>query len=113
VANDIPKKDTLGAAIQRVDFGHPHMQEVANPAPNAYLLVRVSDALASMSNCSVRESGAKLPPGDTIGKAVFTLNVYQTLFQPRHTNGDRGTVVLTWAQRQKRWVVVGFDILTY
>jgi hypothetical protein len=113
VANDIPKKDTLAAEIQRVDFGHPHMQEVTHSSSNAYLLVRISDALASMSNCNFRVSGAKLPPGDTIGKAVFTLNVYQTMFQPRHTSGDRGTVVLTWARRQKRWVVVGFDVLTY
>ncbi len=110
---DIPNKDTLAAMIERVDFSHSHMQEITHPNPSAYLLVRISDALAAMSNCDYRVSGAKLPPGDTIGKAFYTLNVYQTMFQPRHTSGDRGTVVLTWARRQNRWVVIAFDVATY
>jgi hypothetical protein len=54
-----------------------------------------------------------MTPGDTIGKAFYTLNVYQTMFQPRHSGGDRGTVVLTWARRQNRWAVISFDVLTY
>src|ERR1700722_8495439 len=113
VANDIPRKATLAAMTQRVDFSHPHMQEVNHPIPDAYLMVRISDALASMSNCNFRVSGAKLPAGDTIGKPFYTLNIYQTMFQPRHASGDRGTVVLTWARRQNRWTVIAFDIATY
>jgi len=113
VDKDIPNKDTLAAMIERVDFSHTHMQEITHPNPSAYLLVRISDALAAMSNCDYRVSGAKMPPGDTIGKAFYTLNIYQTMFQPRHTNGDRGTVVLTWARRQNRWVVIAFDVVTY
>jgi hypothetical protein len=35
------------------------------------------------------------------------------MFQPRHKTGDRGTVVLTWARRQNRWMVIAYDILTY
>lgn len=113
VATDIPARPTLDAMIQRVDFGHPHMQEVSHPLPNAYLLVRVSDALASMSDCSVRNPNSPVAPGETIGKAIYTLNVYQTMFQPRHVTGDRGTVVLTWARRQNRWTIIAFDVLTY
>jgi hypothetical protein len=113
VAKDIPKKETLTGTIQRVDFNHPHMQEVTHANPNAYLLVRVSDSLASMSNCNFRVSGAKLTPADAMGKAFYTLNIYQTMFQPRHKTGDRGTVVLTWARRQKRWMVIAYDVMTY
>jgi hypothetical protein len=113
VAADIPQKAALDAMIERVDFSHTHMQEVTHPDPNAYLLVRISDALAAMSNCNLRVSGAKFTPGDTIGKAFYTLGVYQTMFQPRHLSGDRGTVVLTWARRKNQWGVIGFDVLTY
>ena len=66
VEKDIPNKATLGASIQRVDFSHTHMQEVSHPDPDAYLLVRVSDGLAAMSNCNFRVSGAKFAPGDTL-----------------------------------------------
>ncbi len=113
VAKDIPKKETLPATIQRVDFAHPHMQETSHPNSSAYSLVRISDALASMSNCNFRVSGAKITPADAMGKAFYTLNVYQTMFQPRHKTGDRGTVVLTWARRQNRWMVIAYDVLTY
>jgi hypothetical protein len=113
VARGIRKSDTLAGAIQRVDVSHPQMKEVDDLDHNAYSLVRISDDLAAMYNCSARSAGSK--PGQTagMGKAFYTLKVYQTMFQPRHKSGDRGTVVLTWAHRQKQWKIIAFDIVTY
>lgn len=113
VANQMPRADTLAGTIQHVEFSHSQMQEVNHPEQNAYLLVRISDDLASMYNCAARSAGEKPGPADAMGKAFYTLKAYQTMFQPRHKIGDRGTVVLTWAQRQKQWMVIAFDVVTY
>lgn len=113
VAATMPRADSLAGVIQRVEFSHSQMQEISHPNQDSYLLVRVSDDLASMYNCAPRSAGAKPGPADAMGKAFYNLNVYQTLFQPRHKDGDRGTVVLTWARRQDRWMVIGFNIVTY
>jgi hypothetical protein len=101
VAHEVPKSDTLSAAIQRVEVSHSHMREISHPDRNAYVLVRVSDDLASMYDCASRSSGAKPGPMDAVGKAFYILNVHQTMFQPRHDKGDRGTVVLTWGAPAK------------
>jgi len=113
VANRMPKAETLPGVMQRVEFSHSQMQEINHPNQDSYLLVRVSDDLASMYSCASRSAGVKPGPSETMGKAFYTLNVHQTLFQPRHKSGDRGTVVLTWARRQNRWMVTAFDIVTY
>jgi len=113
VAADMPKGTTLNDVIQPVDISHPQMRKVNHPNGDAYILVRISDDLSSMYDCKARKAGAKIGPGDAIGKAFYTLDDYQTAFQPRHKTGDRGTVVLTWARRQNRWMVVAFDVVTY
>jgi hypothetical protein len=48
-----------------------------------------------------------------MGKASYTVKAYQTIFQPRHKTGDRATAVLTWERRQKQWMIIAFDIVTY
>jgi hypothetical protein len=114
VAAEIPKRDTLTNMIERVEFSHARMREVKHPDQNSYLLVQISDDLASMYNCMALRGG--ITPRATANgtdKTFYTLNTYQTMFQPRHTDGDRGTVVLTWARRQDRWMIISFDVLTY
>jgi len=113
VAADIPKRDTLIGAIQRVEFSDSHMREAEHSDPDSYSLVQISDDLASMYTCTALRNGMKPATGDIIGKPFYTLNIYQIMFQPRHTEGDRGTVVLTWARRQGRWMVISFDVLTF
>lgn len=113
IAAQVPQSGRLSGAIQRVDISHPQMQEVHHPGQQAFTLARISDALASMYNCSARRAGEKPGPSDAIGKAYYTLDAYQTMFQPRHSTGDRGTVVLTWERRRNHWMVVAFDVVTY
>lgn len=113
VAGEMPKSATLSGAIQRAAVSHPQMQEVSHPEQNAYLLVRISDDIASMYDCAGRSAGVKPGPTTAMGKAFYTLNVYQAIFEPQHDKGDRGTVVLTLARRQNRWMIIAYDVVTY
>ena len=109
VASAIPKGSKLDAAIQSVPFDPNHKEKVVHRHEGAYLLLRVSDDLARMSSCSFRGSGKAVSRDSSTGEATFQLNEYQVIFEPRHEQGDRGAVVLTWAQRNGRWVVVAFE----
>lgn len=113
VAKAIPDKDKLGEEIQTVAFDPNQKEEVQHPHAESYLLLRVSDDLARMSSCSFRESGRAVSRGTSTGEPTFQLNTYQSVFEPKHREGDRGAVVLTWAQRNNRWVVVAFAVEHY
>jgi hypothetical protein len=113
VAQALPAKDQLDAQIQTVDFDPNQKEKVQHPNPGSYLLLRVSDDLARMSSCSFRGSGRAVDRNASIGNPVFELNAYQSIFEPKHTAGDRGAVVLTWTQLKNRWVVTSFYIDRY
>jgi len=113
VAGALPVKDSLAEEIQTVAFDPNHKQMVQHAHEHTYVLLRVSDDLALMSSCSFRGSGRAVDRNASTGEPSFQLNTYQSIFEPRHREGDRGAVVLTWAQRNSRWVVVAFKVEQY
>jgi hypothetical protein len=113
VADTVPRKDKLDAIIQTTDYDRSNVQPVPHSNSKWYALLKVSDDLARMSNCAFRNSGAAVQRAATSGTPTFTLNTYETIFQPKHHEGDRGAVVLTWSGRKGLWKITAFSVVTY
>lgn len=113
VAAAMPRTGELDSAIQSVPFDPNQKEKIAHPHEGAYLLLRISDDLARMASCSFRVSGQGVSRAASTGEPDFQMNEYQVIFEPRHEEGDRGAVVLTWAQRNGRWLVVAYKVEQY
>ena len=106
IAKQLPRKDKLGDLITTVEHSHPHLSEVKHPLAKAFLLARVSDDLAAMSECS-----AGVPDrAATEGKPTFKTNSYQTIFRLKGTQGVAAALTLQWALRGDEWKIVAVDI---
>ena len=103
----LPKKGAVADLISAVPFGHDHMREVAHPASKQYLLARVSDELAGMSECNaagpLRSEGQKAP--------TFRQNRFQTIFRLGKGAGTPASVRLQWAKRGADWRITSADIV--
>ena len=113
VAQAVPSKGQLNEEIQSVDFDPTQKEKVQHAQPGTYLLLRVSDDVSHMSSCNFRSSGSAVDRSASSGEPSFQLNAYQSIFEPKHSVGDRGAVVLTWAQRSNRWVITSFYVDHY
>ncbi len=113
VAGAIPNGVNLETSIQDVDYDPNQRVRVSHPHTHSYVLVEISDDLARMSSCSFRSSGQPVTRNASIGPPSYDLNTYQSTFEPKHRNGDRAAVLLTWARRNEKWRVVAFSIEQY
>jgi hypothetical protein len=104
----VPRKPQLADLITAVQYGHPQMEAVEHANGKAYLLARVSDDLAAMSECHARKVGSKAASGP--GK--FRENKFQTIFGLKDAQGMAGAVQLQWTMNKGRWWVTSAQIVS-
>lgn len=104
----LPRKTQLAELISTVEHGHDQMLELAHPNSAAFLLARVSDDLAAMSECRARAPGRKAGAGTP----SFRNNRFQTVFRLKDSEGVAGAVQLQWALDKTGWVVTSAQIVS-
>lgn len=105
----LPRRTQISELIATVEHGHQQMLEVAHPEARAFLLARVSDDLAAMSECRARAPSHKA----SSQASSFRNNRFQTIFRLKDSQRAAGSVQLQWALEKTGWVVTSAQIVSH
>lgn len=91
------------------EHSHPHLQEVPHRSAQMFLLARVSDDLAAMSECGAGYASRSA----TAGRPAFRTGRFQTIARLKVASGLGGAINLQWTKRDGNWQITAAHIVTH